>query len=75
MVGGWGVDALLGEQTRVHKDLDIVIQEKNLERFCALLTIKGYTEAFQNDSCAWNFVLGDDQGHNVDIHAPSSCVI
>lgn len=66
--GGWGVDALLSEQTRAHKDLDIVIQEKNLERFCALLTMRGYTEVLQDDSCAWNFVLGDDQGHKVDIH-------
>jgi lincosamide nucleotidyltransferase A/C/D/E len=24
--GGWGVDALLGEQTLPHKDLDIAIQ-------------------------------------------------
>ena len=23
--GGWGVDALIGEQTRVHADLDIMI--------------------------------------------------
>jgi lincosamide nucleotidyltransferase A/C/D/E len=28
--GGWGVDALLGEQTRPHKDLDIAIEEKDL---------------------------------------------
>jgi len=25
--GGWGVDALLAEQTRPHEDLDIVIPE------------------------------------------------
>ena len=28
--GGWGVDALLGTQTRAHQDLDIVIQKKDL---------------------------------------------
>jgi lincosamide nucleotidyltransferase A/C/D/E len=28
--GGWGVDALLGEQTRPHRDLDIAIQKKHL---------------------------------------------
>jgi lincosamide nucleotidyltransferase A/C/D/E len=28
--GGWGVDALLGEQTRPHKDLDIAIQQKDV---------------------------------------------
>jgi lincosamide nucleotidyltransferase A/C/D/E len=26
--GGWGVDSLLGRQTRLHKDLDIAIQER-----------------------------------------------
>ena len=25
VAGGWGVDALLGEQTREHRDLDILI--------------------------------------------------
>jgi lincosamide nucleotidyltransferase A/C/D/E len=28
--GGWGVDALLGEQTRPHRDLDIAIQQKDV---------------------------------------------
>ena len=28
--GGWGVDALLGEQTRPHKDLDIAIQQRHV---------------------------------------------
>jgi lincosamide nucleotidyltransferase A/C/D/E len=28
--GGWGVDALLGHQSRLHKDLDIAIQEKDV---------------------------------------------
>lgn len=26
--GGWGVDALLGRQTRPHDDMDIVIEQK-----------------------------------------------
>jgi len=25
--GGWGVDALLGEETRPHDDLDLVVRE------------------------------------------------
>ena len=24
--GGWGIDALLGEQTRAHDDLDVIIR-------------------------------------------------
>jgi lincosamide nucleotidyltransferase A/C/D/E len=29
--GGWGVDALLGEQTRPHSDLDLVVARPDLE--------------------------------------------
>ena len=35
--GGWGVDALLGEQTRPHKDLDIAIQQRDIPRLRAFL--------------------------------------
>jgi lincosamide nucleotidyltransferase A/C/D/E len=31
--GGWGVDALLGKETRPHKDLDIAIQWNDVQRF------------------------------------------
>ena len=30
--GGWGVDALLGKQTRLHADLDIAIEQKRKKR-------------------------------------------
>jgi lincosamide nucleotidyltransferase A/C/D/E len=30
--GGWGVDALLGQQTRPHNDIDIFIQRKDTYR-------------------------------------------
>jgi len=30
--GGWGVDALLGKQTRSHEDLDIALQRKDVPR-------------------------------------------
>ena len=35
--GGWGVDALLDKQTRPHKDLDIVIQQKDTGKLRDLL--------------------------------------
>ena len=28
--GGWGVDALLGEQTRVHSDLDVAVAHQDV---------------------------------------------
>lgn len=30
--GGWGVEALLGQQTHAHSDLDIVIQNKDVPK-------------------------------------------
>ena len=40
--GGWGVDALLGRQTRRHKDLDIAIQEKDVPKAREFLEARGY---------------------------------
>lgn len=67
--GGWGVDALIGKQTRPHKDLDIVIQRKEIPRLRGLLEGQGYKEIRCGDAKPWNFVLGDENGHEIDIHA------
>ena len=40
--GGWGVDALLGEQTRPHADVDLVIQHKDVPKLRELLERQGY---------------------------------
>ncbi len=67
--GGWGVDALLGKQTREHKDLDIAIQYKDLQKFREYLESQGYSEVERQEDKKWNFVLGDKDGHEVDVHA------
>lgn len=67
--GGWGVDALLGEQTRPHADLDLVIQHKDVPKLRELLEMQGFGDAPRDDTSAWNFVLGDDKGRLVDVHA------
>lgn len=66
--GGWSVDALLGEQTRPHEDLDIVIQVKDVARLRVFLEARGYQDVERDDTSPWNFVLGDAQGHSVDVH-------
>jgi len=66
--GGWGVDALLGEQTRPHADLDIVIQQKDLQKVVKLLVDRGYKNVQRDDTRLWNFVLGDDRGREIDFH-------
>ena len=43
--GGWGVDALLGTQTRDHDDLDLVVQLSDWPKIAAALTRLGYRVA------------------------------
>ena len=64
--GGWGVDALLGKQTRPHGDLDIAIEYKDVEKALQLLKMQGYKEIRRDNE--WNFVVGDDLGHEIDFH-------
>lgn len=67
--GGWGVDALLSKQTRPHGDLDIALQHKDVSKLRALLEQLGYKDIPRDDSRECNFVLGDDNGHEIDVHS------
>lgn len=66
--GGWGVDALLGKQTREHEDLDIGVPRRDATKLRSLLEAEGYTEVVRHDSSDWNYVLADKNGHKVDVH-------
>jgi lincosamide nucleotidyltransferase A/C/D/E len=66
--GGWGVDALVGKQSRAHEDFDIVIERKDVPAFRVLLERQAYTETRVEYARPWNFVLGDVQGREVDVH-------
>lgn len=63
--GGWGVDALLGKQTRPHDDLDIAIEHKSVEKLSHLLNEQGYKE--KKRSSDWNFVLVNGS-KEIDVH-------
>jgi lincosamide nucleotidyltransferase A/C/D/E len=67
--GGWGVDALLGRQTRRHSDLDIAVQHKDVPLLRALLEASGYRDVPRDDTRDCNFVLGDAHGRQVDVHS------
>ena len=41
--GGWGIDALLGQQTRPHKDFDALVRFDDLATLTALLAQQGFT--------------------------------
>jgi lincosamide nucleotidyltransferase A/C/D/E len=40
--GGWGVDALVGRQTRSHRDLDLNVDAADLDRCLEVLRVLGY---------------------------------
>ena len=67
--GGWGVDALLGVETRRHDDLDIAIPHKDVPKLRELLTGRGFRDVPRDDTRDCNFVLGDDAGNLVDVHS------
>jgi lincosamide nucleotidyltransferase A/C/D/E len=67
--GGWGVDALLGAQTRRHEDLDIAIPHSDVPKLRKLLTERGFGDVPRDDTRDCNFVLGDPFGNLVDVHS------
>ena len=55
--GGWAVDAVLGEQTRPHDDLDIAMPHAQVPQLRRLVASRGFVERYRDDSWECNFVL------------------
>jgi lincosamide nucleotidyltransferase A/C/D/E len=64
--GGWAVDALLGAQTRLHKDVDIILRVADLPKLREILGSRGFE--IQHGGTESNFVLADRSGLEVDVH-------
>jgi len=64
--GGWGVDALLGEQTRPHSDLDGVVELARADEVVTRLEPLGFHLAL--DERPTRFVLADSEGRRIDFH-------
>ena len=70
--GGWGVDALVGRQTREHGDLDLGVARPHLQTVIKVLDEVGYAvtdERFVQVTVQ----LTHFEGHRVDLH-PSTPV-
>jgi lincosamide nucleotidyltransferase A/C/D/E len=65
--GGWAVDALLGAQTRPHKDVDIIVRFADLSKLRETLADKGFET--RKGGTESNFVLANRSGLEVDVHA------
>jgi len=66
--GGWGVNALLGEQTREHDDLDVVVGVDDVPRLVVILGNVGYTEIRTWPDSPEVFVLRANDDRRVDVH-------
>jgi lincosamide nucleotidyltransferase A/C/D/E len=64
--GGWGVDALVGRQTRPHGDLDLMHREEQEPQILEALAAQGFVETL-----SWRpvrFVVTDRGGREIDLH-------
>ena len=64
--GGWGVDALVGEQTRPHTDLDLIVRVDDVPVMRETLEPHGFS--LIDGAPESNFVLRDLSGRAVDVH-------
>ena len=64
--GGWGVDALLEQQTREHDDLDLVARLADVRRLTETLAGARYEHAA--GGAPKSFALLDALGRQVDVH-------
>ena len=67
VMGGWGVDALLGRETRTHHDLDLLISVDDLGRLRRLLIESRWIDV-DGSQHPTAFVEVDSQGRELDIH-------
>jgi lincosamide nucleotidyltransferase A/C/D/E len=73
VAGGWGVDALIGHQTRRHYDLDLVVSDTpdNIERMGQVLSRAGFRPGVRevNPGLAMpvRHLWQDDNGHSVEV--------
>jgi lincosamide nucleotidyltransferase A/C/D/E len=56
VMGGWGIAALVGKQQRTHRDLDLIVDHREIDAALDTLRALGYEEWYRNSSPA---PLGD----------------
>ncbi|QZL06895.1 amino acid transporter [Streptomyces sp. BHT-5-2] len=65
--GGWGVDALIGEVTRTHADLDLVVLLDQLDVARDALFEAGFTQVLR-DWLPTALAIADSAGREIDLH-------
>ncbi len=66
--GGWGVDALVGFESRAHNDIDIFIEQQNKDYAVKLLMNHRYSEKVMEYTTLDHTVWQDDKERIIDLH-------
>jgi lincosamide nucleotidyltransferase A/C/D/E len=66
IAGGWGIDALIGEQTRDHRDLDVMHRQDQEAAVVAALAEAGFVQSL--DCRPIRFVVTAPDGREIDLH-------
>nr|BFD86919.1 aminoglycoside nucleotidyltransferase [Streptomyces sp. Xyl84] len=64
--GGWGIDALVGRQTRQHRDLDLMHRSSQEPDLMAVLRGAGFAGTL--DWRPMRFVITGPRGREIDLH-------
>lgn len=72
LAGGWGVDALVGRQTRRHDDADLLLDDfdRSAPLACTALAPLGFTLVQRNRQPVWmpdQWVVADESGITLDL--------
>lgn len=66
--GGWGIDALLGFETRLHNDIDLFVEKRYYKRFIEIIRNKGFCEKTEEYSNENHSVWKDSYDRIIDLH-------
>ena len=66
--GGWGVDALLGRETRIHNDIDLFVELKNYHDYIHIIKQHGFDEVPMEYTTDSHTVWKDDKQRIIDLH-------
>ena len=66
--GGWGVDALLGRETRIHNDIDLFVEMRNYHDYIRIIKENGFVEVPMEYTTDNHTVWKDDKQRIIDLH-------
>lgn len=66
--GGWGDDALIGRETRIHNDIDLFVEKKDYGKAISVIVGKEYREVPMDYTTGCHTIWKDENGRIIDLH-------